>query len=36
MCPLVHVQEMSQVIEGAVAKDELILEPQPTPCQLPV
>lgn len=36
MCPLVHVQEMSLVTEGAVARDELILEPQPTPCQLPV
>ena len=36
MCPLVYVQEMSLETEGVVAKDELILEPRPTPYQLPV
>lgn len=34
MYPLQHAQEMSPVIAEEVARDELVLEPQPIPCQL--
>lgn len=36
MCHLVCAPEMSQVIGGAVAKDESVLEPQPALCQQPI